>query len=236
MNYNDGKVHTEFYNEDVDRKEIAKQFSEGDEQLEKCLLDLWNNGIQTTACCCGHDTEEYTRLPYISLEFNHDVSGLINNLYSYMNLPENRNSIELDFCNDNISDKFNFVITMKDEQSKQQCLSFISRCVNNHKNENLSGLGNIDIDSVATDLFVFGSVNNLNCRFTVSSDKDMSFCYFHPGTMPIFGINDLQLDNIIDDIKNKHTLPLAPISCNEDSIEHFLDFINPKNVNDSKKM
>lgn len=34
MSYNDGKVHTDFYDYDaIDKESIAKQFSEGDIQL-----------------------------------------------------------------------------------------------------------------------------------------------------------------------------------------------------------
>lgn len=232
MNYNDGKIHTEFYNEDVDRKEIAKQFSEGDEQLEKCLLELWDNGIQTTACCRGHDTNEHKCQPYISLKFNHGIHGLIDNLYNYICLPENRHSIELDFLYNSKNDSFNFSITMDNEQSKQRCLSFISRYLNNHKIDDLSNLGSIA--SGAKDLLVFACLNNLDCRFGVTNDKDMQFCYTTPGHMPIFDANALQLDDIIDDIKANHNLPLAPISCNENSIKQFLDFIHPKEVNNSK--
>lgn len=234
MNYNDGKIHTEFYNEDVDRKEIAKQFSEGDEQLEKCLLELWNNGIQTTACCRGHDTDEYIYRPYIMLKFDHNIYGLIDNLYNYMVLPENRDSIGLDFGYDYKNGRFNFSITMDSEQSKQQCLNFISRCLNNHKSDDLPTLGNIA--SVANDLLVFACINNLDCRFTVASDKDMNFYYTHPGIRPIFGDSDLHLDNIIDDIKDNHSLPPVPISCNENSIKQFLDLINQKKVTIAKKI
>ena len=33
------------------KEEFAKMFSEGNKELEKCLLKLWNNNIPTLACC-----------------------------------------------------------------------------------------------------------------------------------------------------------------------------------------
>ena len=38
------------------KEEFAKMFSEGNKELEKCLLKLWNNNIPTLACCGDEST------------------------------------------------------------------------------------------------------------------------------------------------------------------------------------
>ena len=43
---------------DEKKEEMATLFSEGNEDLKKLLIKMWNNGIQTYACCAGHDESE----------------------------------------------------------------------------------------------------------------------------------------------------------------------------------
>ncbi len=43
---------------DEKKEEMATLFSEGNEDLKNLLLTMWNNGIQTYACCAGHDKSE----------------------------------------------------------------------------------------------------------------------------------------------------------------------------------
>ena len=51
---------------DEKKEKMATLFSEGNEDLKKLLLTLWNNGVQTYACCAGHDeTERGVSDPYI---------------------------------------------------------------------------------------------------------------------------------------------------------------------------
>ena len=39
-----------------DEKNImAEEFAEGSMALKRLLLKMWNNGIETYACCAGHD-------------------------------------------------------------------------------------------------------------------------------------------------------------------------------------
>ena len=53
--YNDGHIHDNFYSNDkVDLEKRAIDFSEGNSSLKDVLLSLWNNGIETYACCAGH--------------------------------------------------------------------------------------------------------------------------------------------------------------------------------------
>ena len=62
-NYNDGHVQTGFFESTREELEArAKDYSEGNEYLEKALLTLWDNNIKTAFCCAGHENEESTGL------------------------------------------------------------------------------------------------------------------------------------------------------------------------------
>jgi len=60
------------------KKELAKQFSEGCLELEKLLLYCWDNEILTRGCCAGHRTKRYNLIDkttigghgYISFDLN----------------------------------------------------------------------------------------------------------------------------------------------------------------------
>lgn len=49
-------------------EQAARDFSEGNESLKKLLLYCFENGIQTRACCAGHEDKKQS--PYITFEFN----------------------------------------------------------------------------------------------------------------------------------------------------------------------
>ncbi len=49
-------------------EEQAEIFAEGSADLKEILLLLWSNGIQTQACCCGHEGKG---MPYIAFYADH---------------------------------------------------------------------------------------------------------------------------------------------------------------------
>ena len=59
------------------KEENANLFCEGNEHLKKLLLKLWDNGIQTYACCAGHKDEE---------NLNNDCYMVSNNPYIYFEI------------------------------------------------------------------------------------------------------------------------------------------------------
>lgn len=61
----------------------AKEFSEGNKDLEKLLLYCFGNGIKTVACCAGH--KEKSQLPYIALSYNENNKELIYHLMTLFN-------------------------------------------------------------------------------------------------------------------------------------------------------
>lgn len=54
------------------KEKYAKEFSEGNSDLESCLLKLWNNDICTVGCCIGHGISS----PYIAFELNYNVDSI----------------------------------------------------------------------------------------------------------------------------------------------------------------
>ena len=62
--------------DEKERKKFAKQYSEGLEELEQLLNNLWNLGIDTLGCCRGHND----KLPYIGIVVNDYSINIINHL------------------------------------------------------------------------------------------------------------------------------------------------------------
>ena len=59
MNYNDRNIHNNFYDEPIENLQVrARDYSEGNKDLEETLLNLWKQGVPTTSCCIGHEKKE----------------------------------------------------------------------------------------------------------------------------------------------------------------------------------
>lgn len=59
MNYNDRNIHNNFYDEPIENLQVrARDYSEGNKDLEVTLLNLWKQGVPTTSCCIGHEKKE----------------------------------------------------------------------------------------------------------------------------------------------------------------------------------
>lgn len=91
MRYNDGQVHLEIYDNNEDKVAIAKDFSEGDLLLERCLLQLWDSNIKTMACCEGHDGG----VSYLFLIIDSNTHPLINAICEFLYVQEG--NIQLHF-------------------------------------------------------------------------------------------------------------------------------------------
>ncbi|MCR4581407.1 MAG: hypothetical protein K5666_02725 [Bacilli bacterium] len=83
----------------AEKDKYAKEFSEGNEYLEKALLHLWDKGLATTGCCAGHPVEEtehyiYNNNPTMTFCFDDNCEELIK-LISSMN---KKNIIDLSIC------------------------------------------------------------------------------------------------------------------------------------------
>ena len=96
-------MRSETYVHDMDeilaeKEKYAKEFAEGNENLEKALLCLWGKGLTTTACCAGHpveETEEYINYnnPAITFYFDDDYEELVRLISSL----DKNNIINIDF-------------------------------------------------------------------------------------------------------------------------------------------
>lgn len=79
--YNNGSTIS--FNQIEDYSIAAKEFAEGDKELEQLLLYCFSNGIMTVACCKGH--KENGTLPYIAFVYNEKNKKIIYYLMSLLN-------------------------------------------------------------------------------------------------------------------------------------------------------
>ena len=77
------------------KEKFAKMFSEGNNNLEICLLKLWNNNIYTIGCCAGHSE----KVPYIGIDLN---NSNINNVITLLNNLK-KDNIKLTFTSNTIT-------------------------------------------------------------------------------------------------------------------------------------
>lgn len=82
-------------------QQAAKDFSEGNKDLECLLLYCFQNGLETKACCAGHE-EQFDELgngtPYIVFEYNENSSKAI---ISIIKKLMNKKGIKLELDNTN---------------------------------------------------------------------------------------------------------------------------------------
>ena len=61
---------------DLNKEKYAKEFSEGNSSLEKCLLLLWDKGYKTIGCCGGHNNKG----AYIGFELDKKTAKFLSNM------------------------------------------------------------------------------------------------------------------------------------------------------------
>lgn len=103
-NLNDGDIHSFEEIQQLGLEISAKQFAEGNLVLEEILLDLWNLGISTRACCKGtseedhkHDFEAPFKHPYISLNVTSKNKEKVLTLIKYLSSEKSKNKPDLTF-------------------------------------------------------------------------------------------------------------------------------------------
>lgn len=217
MSYNDGKVHTEFYNKSVDIEKIANDFSEGDYKLQSILLALWEKGIMTVACCKGHDDG---RPAYISFAINEKSKKLIESTSEYLYLLDGKVEVDFDFAG---KDYDIFTVYMGDEKVKEDYLNFINSLLSQRIDHDKF---NNNIPEYGRYLIKFARTIGMHCRFNVGKDE-MMFGFSRPGTLQIFDKDSPLLDDIIQSIKETGNIPLVPLKCSEKSLQEFINIIYP---------
>lgn len=115
------------YNEKVN---LAKEFSEGKQSLENFLLYLWQNNINTMACCAGHEGK-YNK-PYIMI----DVATLTKNQLAYIisHLMLDNEIYEIE-CEKNSIWQTNVLIFRLRNHDKEfnNCLTYFQNALQNDK-------------------------------------------------------------------------------------------------------
>lgn len=217
MSYNDGQVHLDFYDKDVDFTKIAGEFAEGDPLLQKCLLELWKNGIKTTACCKGHNERCE---PYISLVVNNNSKMLIDATCEYIYLQDDE--IEIDF-NSGGKAYDTFTVHLPNEKSKRDYLMFLFSFLQNKIEYNSNSNNNISL--YANYLSKIARQLRLTCRYAIIP-TGMMFGFVKPGYILRFSENAPFLGDLIPTIKATGNLP-SPISCDTSSLEQFINIIYP---------
>ncbi len=218
MSYNDGLVHNDFYDQDVDRGKIAKEFSEGDPLLESTLLELWDNNIKTSSCCKGHGEGSPA---YISFIMNDDSKKLIQATCEYLYLQDGK--FEINFISDSSKDYNEFNVSMGSEQDKESYLTFLQQAIN--YDGSIKGVGE-NIPIYADNLLRFARSKELDLRYVVNKNG-MAFGYTLPRGLIIFTDDMPNLSDMNSSIRKTGQLQLRPISCDENSLEEFINLIYP---------
>ena len=116
-NFNDGKCHTLDEIKDIESKTAAKQFAEGDENLEKVLLTLWEMGIETSACCKGlndkNHKEGLLKTPYLVIEITPKTHKIIMKLIKYILNEKSLNKPNIIFKSINFNNNQHNIILLE---------------------------------------------------------------------------------------------------------------------------
>ena len=81
----------------------AKDFSEGDETLEKLLLKLWDLGLSTRACCRGSASENHkSSEPYVSIDITPETKDFVIKLIKYINISTDAYKPDISYSNSKI--------------------------------------------------------------------------------------------------------------------------------------
>jgi len=218
MNYNDGNVHTEIFEQSTERQqEIAKDFSEGNKLLEKTLLELWKKNIKTIACCNGHEEKE-ARF-YISLAIDDNSTSLASEIVDYI------------YKSDSSSSYINFrkmkgyltetiYLDIKDRDSFLLSINSILKETNEIHKKN-------DVIKKAKLFDDFTKNYNLNFNYSIDKDKSM-FNLTKEVSVLLFGNEKVQLKNYIDKMKETGDIPLkVPFECDDETLNEFFNIIYP---------
>ena len=86
---------------DLEKIEKAELFSEGNELLKNLLLKMWDRGIETYACCSGHEGKSD---PYIFFSINNFLNSNFNLFALKVIRFCKKNNYDLSFSNDFLYD------------------------------------------------------------------------------------------------------------------------------------
>ena len=134
MGYNNGVPVNGVLEAGIIKKYLmAKNFSEGNKDLEHLLWQCWKNGINTISCCAGHPETMEKSIAYIVVELNENSELFLENAISAI-MEKNITGIQIDF---GISSKVNPTISFyaMDENQKDLLFNLLSSSIGSKKQE-----------------------------------------------------------------------------------------------------
>lgn len=225
MNYNDGNVHLDFYNKSADKKEIARQFAEGDPLLYETILELWEKGIKTLACCKGHTLKDGSQTnPYLSIIIDEKSEQIVRNICNFIHYY-NRDGFDLRFSNNLFCNGvYDLYISVSDNISWSEILRFIKYCMVNK----------IEFQGPKSDMLTYikclmevGNQNNICFHHCIFDDR-MVVYFSKKNMLPPDVEDELVLDEeMLNFIKKHNKIPNTVMSCDEQSIKKLAEIFSP---------
>lgn len=212
-------------NENNILNKLSEEYSEGDIQLQNTLLNLWKNGIETYACCKGHDMGSYYHIPYIAMYLDNNNLTFFKNLYESIYLLDDGISIEFNYRK-NIK-LHTCCIYMRREENKTSGLNYINDCLNNKEIK----IKNDNFDNIIF-LLEYAKDNEIDMEYSINSKK-MNIWFKNPKEKNISD-NIYLLSEELNKMKENSKIPYIPMECDENNLNEFVNLIKNNKFNQSK--
>lgn len=229
---NDGNIHSFDEVKEHGLEKSAAEFSEGSDVLKKVLLDLWDMGLETKACCKGtiekdHKSDIHLRFPYIYLVVNNDNSQKIVDLIGYILAENSKTSptISLVMYNDItfgkslVLDRFFFT----NNGTKKMFETISSATSKLKKNESL-----IDSELIKNVRPIFNKISNsasldaIRLEFRIKNNRAQLFIEDYDNRLYGFNVTKKNMERIND--------ALDEFLCNSECKEGHFDKIEDKEL------
>lgn len=221
MIYNDGHTHDEFYSQSQQNLEkIAEEFSEGNNILKETLLALWSKGIKTNACCNGHSEPGRHPSPYISIKIDSESMLYVHELFHKL-MELGLDDVEVDFSTNDT--KKELYMTVHTDHSIRDS---IFRIIKDTCQSQIHSNHDYDIITAVNHLNYYCNDNGLNFRLGVKHNE-MQFGMAKPGYRMLFVENNIQLDDVLEDLKQTGKFWLRGYKCDIKSLKKFLSILYP---------
>ena len=214
MNYNDGKVHVEFYDKPEEYEMIAEQFSKGNPLLKETLLVLWKNGIKTIASTNGDENEN----PFIMFQMTRNNTRLVEALCIFMNVSEDT---DISFSRLKETDDIlacNVTTTLNDRDMMLNVFKTYADKKSDY----------IDKESkYAMDLYLFSVLNDIGFNYNISKNKKTLNLFHYQNDKPTVYIGEptVNLSEVNEGLLKYHRIIYSAYQCDDESLDDFLSIM-----------